>query len=117
MRTPLTHHVSDDTAHGAIDDAGRPIQSPEKPAMPMHFVRPMTAPPAPCGRRTPCAPAPRRWTGTAYAAVLLAALCSAWLQPGRAEAPALDAALLSLASWAAGGLADGDAVPPPAPPQ
>lgn len=74
--------------------------------MPMHLRRPRLHAAVPAPSR-----APRRWTGVAYAAVLLAALCSAGVQPGRAEAPAHDAALQSLAQWAAGGLADGD---PPA---
>jgi hypothetical protein len=82
----------------------------EEPAMPLRLHHPLHHLPAPAGRHPKgCAPAPWRWTGAAYAAVLLAALGSAWLQPGAAEAPAHDAALLSLASWAAGGLADGDA--------
>jgi hypothetical protein len=94
----------------------------EEPAMPLRLHHALHHPlhhlPAAAGRHPKGAPAPRRWTGAAYAAVLLAALGSAWLQPGAAEAPAHDAALLSLASWAAGGLADGDAAArtPPATP-
>lgn len=89
--------------------------------MPMRLRHPMHDLPArasghPSGRTT----GRPRWTGAAYAAVLLAALCSAWLQSADAETPPHDAALLSLASWAAGGLADGEAAPqalPAAPPR
>ncbi|MES2716381.1 MAG: hypothetical protein V4795_11480 [Pseudomonadota bacterium] len=48
----------------------------------------------------------QRWTSPAYAAVVIASLLSAALQPGRAEAPAHNDALLALASWG------GDALPP-----
>ncbi len=61
--------------------------------------RPIQRPP---GRR----PDRCRWTGAAYAAVLLAALVSAWWQPGRDEAPAHADALLALAHWAGGGMTD-----------
>lgn len=44
-------------------------------------------------------------TSLVYAAVVAGALLSAALQPGRAEAPAHNDALLALASWA------GDAAP------
>ncbi len=44
-------------------------------------------------------------TSLAYATVVAASLLSAALQPGRAEAPAHNDALLALASWA------GDAMP------
>ncbi len=79
--------------------------------MPLPLRHPMHELPQSAMDRSPLrAAASWRGTGAAYAAVLLAALCSAWLQPGAAEAPAHDAALLSLANWAAGGLAEGDAV-------
>lgn len=63
------------------------------------------------GRSSERSNTPWDWTGAAYAAVLLTALCGAWLQSGDAQASAHDAGLLSLASWAAGGLADGDTAP------
>lgn len=75
--------------------------------MPMRLRHPMHDLPTGSTSRPPGrASRPSRWTGAGYAAVLLAALASAWLQPGRAEVPGLDASLLALADWAGGGLAE-----------
>lgn len=88
------------------------MPKPKEPAMPMPLRHPMHDLAARASRHpSDRTSTPWRWTGAAYAAVLLAALCGAWLQSDDAEASAHDAALLSLASWAAGGLADGDTAP------
>jgi hypothetical protein len=52
------------------------------------------------GAPPPDQPRTRRWTGLAYAAVLLASLLSLALQTGPGDGALPDEPLLSLAAWA-----------------